>query len=130
MSLNSDSETNPMTCSFFDAEKLTITQNSSKSPLKLFDLNYKMLEKIGEGAHGVVKKCESLKNGKIYAVKILKMDDEQIAYLKKNFINIESLDHPLIIKYKGMYFEEKKSLCYLIMEYFPFPNLLEIEIES
>ena len=58
------------------------------------------------------------------------MDDEQIAYLKKNFINIESLNHPSIIKYKGMYFEEKKSLCYLIMEYFPFPNLLETKIES
>jgi serine/threonine protein kinase len=76
----------------------------------------------------VVKKCESLKNGKIYAVKILKMDDQQIAYLKKNFINIESLNHQSITKYKGMYFDEKKSLCYLIMEYFPFPNLLEIEL--
>lgn len=56
------------------------------------------------------------------------MDDEQIAYLKKNFINIESLNHQSITKYKAMYFDVEKSLCYLIMEYFPFPNLLEIEL--
>jgi hypothetical protein len=46
-----------MVCSFFDADGLTSTQKSSKSPVKLFDGKYKMLEKIGEGAHGVVKKC-------------------------------------------------------------------------
>ncbi len=57
MSLNTDNEINQMVCSFFDADGLMSTQKSSKSPLKMFDGNYKMLEKIGEGAHGVVKKC-------------------------------------------------------------------------
>lgn len=47
MSFNSENEINPMICSFFDADGLTSTQKSSKSPVKLFDGNYKILEKIG-----------------------------------------------------------------------------------
>ena len=33
------------------------------------------MEKIGEGAHGVVSKCISKEKGKLYAVKTLRWED-------------------------------------------------------
>jgi hypothetical protein len=52
------------------------------------------------------------------------MDDEHLFNLKRNFISIKHLDHPDIIKYKAFYYNIKKHISYLIMEYWPFQNLL------
>jgi serine/threonine protein kinase len=54
------------------------------------------------------------------------MDDEHIFELKKNFLNIKQLRHSSIIKYHALYFDLKKSISYLVMEYFPFPNLTQL----
>ncbi len=42
---------------------------------------YETLEKLGEGAHGSVKKCRkktAKHNDKFFAVKIIRNDDEEI----------------------------------------------------
>jgi hypothetical protein len=52
------------------------------------------------------------------------MDDEHIFFLKRNFIAIQNLDHPNILKYKALYFDLKKHVSYLVMEYLSYPNLL------
>lgn len=53
-----------MTCSFFETGKMTSSKRISQLSGKSFDEKYKILQKIGEGAHGVVKKCISRKTGK------------------------------------------------------------------
>ena len=44
--------------------------------------------------------------------------------IKKSFIFIKNLRNTSIIKYHALYFDIKKRLAFLVMEYFPFPNLL------
>lgn len=60
---------------------------------------------MGEGAHGVVKKCFDKKTDELYAVKIMTLDREHILYLKENFIYIKKLKHPHIINYKAIFFD-------------------------
>lgn len=38
---------------------------------------------------------------------------------------MKMLRHPNIIRYHALYFDLKKHLAYLIMEYFPYKDLLE-----
>lgn len=78
---------------------------------------------IGEGANARVHRCEYRETGKVYAVKMISMDEEHILELKKNFLSIKHLRHPNIIRYHALYFDLKKSVAYLVMEHFPFPNL-------
>mgnify|MGYP001488359468 FL=1 len=62
----------------------------------------------------------------------MKMDDEHMIFLKKNFKDISALDHPNIIKYRNMYLDLKNSSCMLVMDYENNPNLLEhknLEVE-
>ncbi len=61
---------------------------------------------------------------------MVRMDEEHYLELKKNFLSIKMLKHPNIIKYHALYFDLKKHLAYLIMEYFPFKNLLELELKE
>jgi serine/threonine protein kinase len=89
----------------------------------LFEQRYEILEKIGEGANGFVNKCRKLRSGKIYAVKSLMMEEEHIMELKENFLAIYSLDHPNIVKYKALYIDMRKKLCYIVMEYINLPSL-------
>lgn len=95
-----------------------------------FEEVYELGQKIGEGAHGLVRKCCDKKTGVVLAVKTMRLDDEHIHFLKKNFLAIKDLNHPNIIKYKALYFDKKKRTCFLVMEYLPFPNLLEIRINT
>jgi serine/threonine protein kinase len=55
----------------------------------------------------------------------MKMDDEHMIFLKKNFRDISSLDHPNIIKYRNMFLDLKNHTCNLVMDYENNPNLLE-----
>lgn len=71
----------------------------------------------------MVKRCVHRENGKVFAVKILKMEDEHYQSIKTNFINIRQLKHSNIIKYKALYLNPKMRLCHLVMEYTPFPPL-------
>jgi len=54
----------------------------------------------------------------------MKMDEEHILFLKKNFKEIHALDHPNIVKYRTMYLDLKNKICYLVMDYETHPNLL------
>lgn len=89
-----------------------------------------MGEKIGEGAHGVVRNCFSKSTGERYAVKTITLDREHILFLKKNFMDIKALNHEHVIRYKALFFEMKSSTCHLIMNYLPFPDLLHLDLKS
>jgi len=45
-------------------------------------------------------------------------------------MDIRQLRHPHIIDYKMLFFEMKNETCYLVMEYLPYPNLVEFKINS
>ena len=76
----------------------------------------------------MVRKCKKKKNGKIYAVKSIMMDDEHILELKNNFLAVKGLKHPNVVQYKALYIDLKKHLCYLVMEYITLPSLNHIKI--
>lgn len=52
------------------------------------------------------------------------MEQEHIIDIKKSFIFIKNFRNKSIIKYHALYFDLNKRLAFLIMEYFPYPNLL------
>lgn len=85
---------------------------------------------MGEGAHGIVKKCVDKLTKQICAVKILTFEREHVLLFKKNFIDIKALQHPHILTYKALFFQQKHSRCYLVMDYLPFPNLEQVVIDS
>lgn len=82
-----------------------------------------MGRKIGEGSSGYVHECLHLKKQKIYACKSMMFDDEHVPLLKKNFRDMQQLDHPSIVKYKALYLDLEKHLAYLVMEYVDFVSL-------
>ena len=78
----------------------------------------------------MVKVCIDKTNNTKYAVKIQTLDREQIVYMKKNFTDIKSLYHANILRYRSIYFEMKNRRSYLVMDYFPYPELETLTIES
>ena len=57
----------------------------------------------------------------------MELDEEHILFLKKNFKEIYALEHPNIIKYRTMYLDLRKNICYLVMDYESMPNLLSFK---
>jgi serine/threonine protein kinase len=91
--------------------------------LELFESKYELLEKIGEGTNGVVRRCKKRSTGEYFAVKSFAVEDEQIPGLKSNFLNMKRLRHPNIIKYQALYIDAKKRMGWLVMELVNSPSL-------
>ena len=77
----------------------------------------------------MVNKCVDKSSGSLSAVKTLTLEREQVFYLKSNFMEIKELSHPNILSYKAIYFELEYQRCYLVMDYFPYPELENVAIE-
>ena len=85
--------------------------------------DFEYLQLLGEGGFGKVLKVCSLVNHKIYAMKILKLEeDERLSkeekekYFKSEIELLKKLNHPNIVKYYKSFREEDQ--LYIIMEYF------------
>ena len=85
--------------------------------------DFEYLQLLGEGGFGKVLKVCSLVNHKIYAMKILKLeDDERLSkeekekYFKSEIELLKKLNHPNIVKYYKSFREDDH--LYIIMEYF------------
>jgi hypothetical protein len=90
----------------------------------LFKDQFEVAEKIGEGAHGIVRKCVCRGSGEVRAVKTFRLEGEHIAFLKKNFKDVKQLQHAHVIAYRALFFEMQTDTCHLVMDHFPFPDLL------
>lgn len=64
-----------------------------------FELKYELLEKLGEGSNGVVRKCRNKATGELFAVKTFSFEEEHIAHLKENFMMMKRLRHSCIVRY-------------------------------
>ena len=77
-----------------------------------------MLEELGKGAFGVVKKCKRKVDGEVYAIKQVRMDKlkEKDKLNALNEIRIlASVTSPYIIGYKEAFYDEKSSnLCVIL----------------
>ena len=87
--------------------------------------DFEFLQLLGEGGFGKVVKVSSLINHKIYAMKILNLEnqenesmskDQKEDYFTSEIEILKKLDHPNIVKYYKSFREDDQ--LYIIMEYF------------
>lgn len=72
-----------------------------------------------KGTVGVVKKCQEIITGKIFAVKIVKTRDEEIiGNIKKEFQHLKNLSHKNIIRVHELLIDNVSGIVYLVLEYF------------
>ena len=90
---------------------------SYKGSMSKFLEKYETGEKVGEGTDGVVRVCYHKEKKKRYAVKSMRMEEEQVLFLKRNFLSITHLHHCNVIKYQGLYLDMKRHTANLVMEY-------------
>lgn len=72
-------------------------------------IGYEIVTFIGEGRYSSIFEVRNLADGKKYILKKLKIncDDEQIKKVYKKFQKISTIDHPNIIKYYDIAYDEK-----------------------
>jgi serine/threonine protein kinase len=50
-------------------------QNVPLGDYQLFETKYSLLEKLGEGSNGVVRRCKKKETGELFAVKSFTLED-------------------------------------------------------
>ena len=90
---------------------------------------YKVLNIVGEGAYGIVYKCQNKETKEILALKKFKetSDEQVIKTMKRELEMLKKIKHENIVDFKE-YFIYKKNL-YLVFEFVE-KNLLELLQES
>jgi serine/threonine protein kinase len=69
---------------------------------------YELLQVLGAGTFGVVRKCRQKETGEVFAVKtILKKKVPDLNILKREITILQSVDHPHIVKLYDVYENEK-----------------------
>lgn len=63
-------------------------------------------------------------------MKKIKLEQEYILTMKRDFITLKGLNHPSICKYKALYIIKEQRTAYLVMEYLPLPSLEHYQPED
>lgn len=87
------------------------------SGCETFQDKYELLEKLGEGSSGVVYRCRRIKTDEIFAVKSFQFEDQHLASIRANFVNMKRLDFPHLVRYEALYIDLRKHMAWLVMEY-------------
>jgi len=72
--------------------------------LRLLD-EYSVGLTLGEGAFGVVSVCKRRATGEEFAVKMVDKVETPVEAIKKEADMLQSMDHPNIVKFHGVYYE-------------------------
>ena len=123
--------------SAFSEEIDTDSSNGDNTEVKsevfkaeLFEQKYELFEKLGEGTSGVVHRCRKRRTSEEFAAKTFRFEEEHLPALKANFLVLNRLKHPYIIKYEGLYLDMKKLTGWLVMELVRAPSLDTIKLTS
>ncbi|CAD8113440.1 unnamed protein product [Paramecium sonneborni] len=92
-----------------------------------FQTKYRLGERIGQGAHGLVKQAIKEDTGDIVAVKISSSGDpELVKTFTEAYKNARILDHQYIIKVYECFIDEQSETLFLVMEYSNLRSLEEL----
>ena len=85
---------------------------------------YKILEIVGEGAYGIVYKCENIHTGTIVAIKKFKEVEEELQHAMIRELNcVEKIKHENIVSYIESF--EINNILFIVFEYVE-KTLLEV----
>ena len=85
---------------------------------------YKILEIVGEGAYGIVYKCENIQTGSIVAIKKFKEVEEELQHTMIRELNcVEKIKHENIVGYIESF--EINNILFIVFEYVE-KTLLEV----
>eukprot|EP00438_Fugacium_kawagutii_P007270 Skav211175 [mRNA] locus=scaffold1363:280051:285650:- [translate_table: standard] len=82
--------------------------DKSSQELRLLD-EYSVGVTLGEGAFGVVSVCKRRSTGEEYAVKMVDKVETPVEAIKKEADVLQSMDHPNIVKFHGVYYERRQQ---------------------
>ncbi|CAD8093038.1 unnamed protein product [Paramecium primaurelia] len=110
-----------------EEEKGEIISMSSVDEAIRFEDRYETQELLGQGAHAIVKLAKKKGTNDLFAVKIMRMNNEEIYNnVKRTFNNSRCLRHQNIIQEYELYINEKYQTASLVMEYCSYPSLEQI----
>ncbi|XP_047342193.1 probable serine/threonine-protein kinase At1g54610 [Impatiens glandulifera] len=82
--------------------------------------SYIKIEKVGEGTYSNVYKAREKETGKLVALKKVRFDTsepESVKFMAREITILQKLDHPNIIKLKGIATSRMQYSLYLVFEY-------------
>merc|ERR1719356_1980750 len=77
---------------------------------------YQVGQTLGEGAFGVVSNCKHRATKQEYAVKMVDKVETPVEQIKKEAAMLQSLNHPNIVKFHGVYYE-RCFVCIVMDKY-------------
>ncbi|CAD8156995.1 unnamed protein product [Paramecium octaurelia] len=121
-----------------DIENVIVQQEEVQSAVRFKDA-YVLQEKIGEGAHSVVRKCYKIpkkkstkslmsKSIQAYAVKCFRTDDPEIVNTIIQTFNLQRqlLDIPQVCRTYDLFIDQQTKHHYQVIEYCDSPNLEQV----
>ncbi|XP_030516531.2 cyclin-dependent kinase C-2 C-like isoform X2 [Rhodamnia argentea] len=82
--------------------------------------SFEKLEKIGQGTYSCVFRARELANGRMVALKKVRLDNfqpESIQFMAREISILRRLDHPNIMKLEGIITSRLSNSIYLVFEY-------------
>jgi serine/threonine protein kinase len=95
---------------------------SRQQDMRLLE-EYSVGQTLGEGAFGVVSNCKHRVTGQEYAVKMVDKVETPVDQIKKEAAMLESLNHPNIVKFHGVYYE--RCFVCIVMDKYSGGDLVE-----
>lgn len=93
---------------------------SNEDPTAVFEI----LAKLGEGSYGSVFKALDKRDGKIVAIKVLEVENEDTTELQKEINILKECNSEYIVAYRGSY--EKDGNIWIAMEYMGAGSLCDL----
>jgi len=91
--------------------KMSFQPTSQQDPTEIFEI----LQKLGEGSYGSVFKALDHRDGKMVAIKVLEVENDDTAELQKEINILKECHSDFVVAYKGTFMKDKN--IWIVMEY-------------